>query len=287
VVLSVRRGARSSASAPTGSTCSVRHLVLPARGADGLAPRENARARRRITRRRLGLDVELAVQDALLRYPRLVHGLNVGYGLFKRDAHGRLARAALPASRRAVSPLPPHCLLAHVGAQPSLPPPSRPRHRASRRLRRHALRRSAGSTSRIRSCLRFYNPVAAMPSLHVAVRGRDGAEIAGRQRFRGREARGPLVTHRSSRPSSREPATTTCSDAVAGAALGRARSCRLTDELRPPRSPAHGRRVPALGRRSRRLRLSRLAPTTRARALVLLRATGDRLGLLRADPSLR
>ena len=30
---------------------------------------------------RLGVDVEPVVQRALLRFPRLVHGLNVGYGL--------------------------------------------------------------------------------------------------------------------------------------------------------------------------------------------------------------
>jgi len=46
-----------------------------------------ARARRNAERivafeRRTRLDVEPAVQGALLRYPRLVHGLNVGYGLF-------------------------------------------------------------------------------------------------------------------------------------------------------------------------------------------------------------
>ena len=46
-----------------------------------------ARARRNAERiveaeRRLGVDVEPAIQRALLRYPRLVHGLNVGYGLF-------------------------------------------------------------------------------------------------------------------------------------------------------------------------------------------------------------
>ena len=31
---------------------------------------------------RLGLKAEPEIQRALLRYPRLVHGLNVGYGLF-------------------------------------------------------------------------------------------------------------------------------------------------------------------------------------------------------------
>ena len=67
---------------------------------------------------RLGVHVEPAVQRALLRYPRLVHGLNVGYGLFNVTLTvGWLVRlyrrrdAGYHRFRRV-------CLLAHVGAQP-------------------------------------------------------------------------------------------------------------------------------------------------------------------------
>jgi len=67
---------------------------------------------------RLGLKLEPDVQRALLRYPRLVHGLNVGYGLFnvtltvgwlvllfrrREDGYHRFRRT---------------CLLTYVGAQP-------------------------------------------------------------------------------------------------------------------------------------------------------------------------
>jgi hypothetical protein len=53
--------------------------VLRRRGRERAAA--NA-ARLVVLEERLGLHVEPAVQRALLRYPRLVHGLNVGYGLF-------------------------------------------------------------------------------------------------------------------------------------------------------------------------------------------------------------
>jgi hypothetical protein len=125
------------------------------------------------------MHVEPAIQRALLRFPRLVHGLNVGYGLFnvtltvgwlvllyrRRDPgyHG---------FRRT-------CLLAHVGAQPVffLLPTAPPR----------VLDGFVDTLSEVSGLdlehpflLRFYNPVAAMPSLHVAFAVVTGAEIAGR-----------------------------------------------------------------------------------------------------------
>jgi PAP2 superfamily len=128
---------------------------------------------------RLGVHVEPALQRALLRYPKLVHGLNVGYGLFnvtltvgwlvllfrRRDEsyHG---------FRRA-------CLLAHVGAQPVffLFPTAPPR----------VLDGFVDTLSEVSGLdlehpllVRFYNPVAAMPSLHVAFAVITGAEIAER-----------------------------------------------------------------------------------------------------------
>jgi hypothetical protein len=142
------------------------------------------RARRNAERivaleQRLGLDVEPAVQRALLRYPRLVHGLNVGYGLFnvtltvgwlvvlfrrRDDGYHRFRRT---------------CLLAHAGAQPVffLLPTAPPR----------VLDGFVDTLSEVSGLdlehpflLRFYNPVAAMPSLHVAFAVITGAEIAGR-----------------------------------------------------------------------------------------------------------
>jgi len=128
---------------------------------------------------RLGVHVEPGIQRALLRYPRLVHVLNVGYGLFnvtltvgwlvllfrRRDgSYHRFRRA---------------CLLAHVGAQPVflLLPTAPPR----------VLDGFVDTLSEISGLdlehpflLRFYNPVAAMPSLHVAFAVVTGAEIAGR-----------------------------------------------------------------------------------------------------------
>lgn len=143
-----------------------------------------ARARRNAERiveleERIGLKVEPAVQRALLRSPRLVHGLNVGYGLFnvtltvgwlavlyrRRDPRFHAFRTS--------------CLLAHVGAQPVflLCPTAPPR----------ALDGFVDTLSEVSGLdlehpflVRFYNPVAAMPSLHVAFAVVTGAEIAAR-----------------------------------------------------------------------------------------------------------
>jgi hypothetical protein len=128
---------------------------------------------------RLGLHVEPTLQRALLRYPRLVHVLNVGYGLFNvtltvgwlmllyRRRDGSFHRF-----RRA-------CLLAHIGAQPAffLFPTAPPR----------VLDGFVDTLSEVSGLdiehpflLQFYNPVAAMPSLHVAFAVVTGAEIAAR-----------------------------------------------------------------------------------------------------------
>lgn len=154
----------------------VRRIVLRRDG--------RTRARRNAERivaveERLGLAVEPVLQRAVLRFPRVVHGLNVGYGLFnvglsvgwlvvlyrRRDpAYHRVRRA---------------CLLAHLGAQPVflLFPAEPPR----------ALDGFVDTLSEVSGLdlehpflVRFYNPVAAMPSLHVAFAVLTGAAIAER-----------------------------------------------------------------------------------------------------------
>jgi hypothetical protein len=154
----------------------VSRLVLRRRGRARAAV--NA-ARIVAVEERLGVYVEPAIQRALLRRPRLVHGLNVGYGLFnftltvgwlvllyrRRDERYHRFRRA--------------CVLAHIGAQPVflLVPTAPPR----------VLDGFVDTLSEISGVdlehpvlVRFYNPVAAMPSLHVAFAVVTGAEMASR-----------------------------------------------------------------------------------------------------------
>ena len=182
-----------------------------------------ARARRNAERivaleERLGIDVEPAVQRSLLRYPRLVHGLNVGLRPLQRHAHGRLARPPVSPPRRAVPPLP-----AHV--------PARARRRATRllaaadgaaarprRVRRHAVR-GEWARPRASGARALLQPGRgdAEPARRVRGRHRSGDRRALGLRGRGSAARAyaPLV------------ATVVAGtgnhyvlDAVAGAALG-------------------------------------------------------------------
>jgi hypothetical protein len=182
--------------------------------------RARANAERIVAReQRYGLDLEPAVQRALLRYPRLVHGLNVGYGLFnvtltvgwlvllfrrRDDGYHRFRRA---------------CLLTHVGAQPVffVLPTAPPR----------VLDGFVDTLSEVSGLdlehpflLRFYNPVAAMPSLHVAFAVVTGAEIAERS-----DSVLVKVAARSYAPLVATVVAGTGNhyvlDAVAGAALGR------------------------------------------------------------------
>jgi hypothetical protein len=154
----------------------VRWIVLRADG--------RARARRNAERvvrleERSGLHVEPRVQDALLRFPRLMHGLNVGYAvlnvsltvgwlvfLYRRRDPGfhRLRRA---------------CVLAHLGAQPIffLFPTAPPRVLDGFV---DTLSELSGLDLEHPLLVRFYNPVAALPSLHVAFATVTGAAIAER-----------------------------------------------------------------------------------------------------------
>ena len=198
--------------------------AVPAGRANSCSVATDERERRRnaeqivAVEERLGIDVEPAVQRALLRYPRLVHGLNVGYGLFnvtltvgwlvllyrRRDERFHRFRRA--------------CLLAHVGAQPVflLYPTAPPR----------VLEGFVDTLSEVSGLdlehpllVRFYNPVAAMPSLHVAFAVVTGAEIA--------ERSGSLLVRTAARAYAPLVATVVAGtgnhyvlDAVAGAALG-------------------------------------------------------------------
>lgn len=134
----------------------------------------NGRERGRVTaeriallEERLGIGRERTVQRAALRLPRLLAGVNACYAVLnvgltvgwlvllyrRRDpGYDRLRRA---------------CVIAHLGAQPVflLAPVSPPR----------ALPTFVDTLSEVSGVdldhpllLRFYNPVAAMPSLHLA-----------------------------------------------------------------------------------------------------------------------
>jgi PAP2 superfamily len=147
-----------------GTYLLVRRRVL---ASDGRGRGLRAAARLAEFEDRLGIGCEEAVQRAALRAPRVLRGLNAGYAVFnvgltvgwlallyaRRDpAYGRLRRA---------------CALAHLGAQPFflLHPVSPPR-----TLPRYVdtLAELSGLNLEHPALVRFYNPVAAMPSLHVA-----------------------------------------------------------------------------------------------------------------------
>ncbi|HUF00846.1 MAG TPA: phosphatase PAP2 family protein [Gaiellaceae bacterium] len=169
---------------------------------------------------RLGLHVEPALQREVLRFPRAVHGLNVGYALFnvsltvgwlvvlyrRRDpAYHRVRRA---------------CALAHVGAQPVfLFFPTEPPRVLDGFV--DTLSEVSGLDLEHPFLVRFYNPAAALPSLHVAFATVTGAAIAERVEWRAAKvaacAYAPLVAL---------VVTATGNhyvlDSVAGAALGAA-----------------------------------------------------------------
>jgi len=162
----------------------VRKLVLERDGRE--------RARRNAERivaveRRLGVQVEPALQRTLLRLPRLVHGLNVGYGIFNVG----LSMGWLVVLHRRGDPgyrsLRRACLAAHVGAQPVflLFPTAPPRELEGFV---DTLSEVSGFDLEHPLLVRFYNPVAAMPSLHVAFAWVTAAALAERSSSAGLKA---------------------------------------------------------------------------------------------------
>jgi PAP2 superfamily len=129
--------------------------------------------------RALHLDLEPPVQRALLRFPRLVYGLNVGYGLFNVTLTvGWLALLYRRRDQRYLR-FRRACLLAYVGAQPAfLLFPTAPPRVLDGFV--DTLAEVSGLDLEHPFLVRFYNPVAALPSLHVAFAVVTGAEIAER-----------------------------------------------------------------------------------------------------------
>jgi hypothetical protein len=142
----------------------VRALVLRRDG--------RTRARRNADRvvaleERLGIHAEPAIQRALLRFPRGLQVLNVGYGVFNVGLTVgwlvRLYRRGDPGYRE----LRRACLLAHLGAQPAfLLLPTAPPRVLDGFV--DTIADLSGVDLEHPLLVRFYNPVAAMPSLHLA-----------------------------------------------------------------------------------------------------------------------
>jgi len=195
----------------------VGRIVL---GRDGRAGARRNAERVVAFEERLGVHVEVGVQREVLRLRRVVHTLNVGYAVFnvgltvgwlvhlyrRRDPeYHRLRRA---------------CVLAHVGAQPVfLAFPTEPPRALDGFV--DTLSEVSGLDLEHPLLVRFFNPVAAMPSLHVAFAVVTGSAIAARTHSRAAKAAAygyaPLVAL---------VVTATGNhyvlDSVAGAALGAA-----------------------------------------------------------------
>jgi len=135
-------------------------------------PEGRRRARRNGERilaleRRLGLAVEEPVQRRLLRRPRLVHALNVGYAAFNVTLTAGWLWRLFQRGDSGYHPLRRACVISYLAPQPVflLFPTEPPR-------RLDGFVDTIAHLSRIDiespGLVRFYNPVAAMPSLHCA-----------------------------------------------------------------------------------------------------------------------
>jgi membrane-associated phospholipid phosphatase len=158
----------------------VRAVVLCGEG--------RARARRNAERivaaeERLGIDVEPLLQRAVLRFSRTVHGLNVGYAAFNVTL--TVGWLAFLYRRRdpAYHGLRRSCQGAYLAAQPIfLLFPAEPPRALDGFV--DTMAEVSGLDLEHRLLVRLYNPVAAMPSLHVAFAVLTGAAIAERAESR-------------------------------------------------------------------------------------------------------
>ncbi len=143
-----------------------------------------ARARRNAERvvaleRRLGVQVEPALQRAVLHFPRVVHGLNAGYAVFNFGLTAGWAALLFRRGDPDYYRLQRACVLAHLGAQPVfLLFPTAPPRTLDGYV--DTLSEVSGFDLEHPALVRLYNPVAAMPSLHVAFAVVTGAAIAER-----------------------------------------------------------------------------------------------------------
>ncbi len=156
----------------------VRALVWDERG--------RARARRNAERvmaaeRALGVDVEERVQRLALRSPRALHAANVGYGVMNVTLTVgwlvHLYRTGDPGYR----PLRRAAVATYLAAQPVfLAFPTAPPRVLDGFV--DTLADVSGIDIEHPFLIRFYNPVAALPSLHLAFATITGAALAARSR---------------------------------------------------------------------------------------------------------
>jgi hypothetical protein len=132
---------------------------------------------------RLGIHVEPALQRAVLRFPRAVHGLNVGYAVFNFGLTACWGAYLFASRDPAFHHVRSAALLGHVGAQPVflLFPTAPPR---TQEGFVDTLAEVSGFDLEHPRLVRLYNPVAAMPSLHVTFAVITGLSIAERAQSR-------------------------------------------------------------------------------------------------------
>ena len=167
----------------------VRKLVLDR---DGRA-RANRNAERVVALEEgLGIHLEPAVQRAVLRFPRVLHGLNAGYAVFNVTLTLGWAAVLLRRGDPGYGRLRNACLLTHLGAQPVflLFPTAPPR----------ALEGFVDTMSEVSGLdlehpglVRLYNPVAAMPEPARRLRRRHRRRAGGASLVARREARCGVV----------------------------------------------------------------------------------------------
>ncbi len=142
----------------------VRKLVLERGGRE----RASRNAERVVAlEERLGIHVEPSVQRVVLRFPRVLHGLNVGYAVFNVTLTLGWAAVLFWRGDPGYGRVRNACLVAHLGAQPVfLVFPTAPPRALEGFV--DTMAEVSGLDLEHPGLVRLYNPVAAMPSLHVA-----------------------------------------------------------------------------------------------------------------------